>query len=588
MCGIICSYNLIGVTKVPLSQSIINRKCFILKNIIIEKSNEIKAILQDYESDHVADYEINRVLLTLQNIEVKTQYAAYTVSSLSTFLPSNLPFYSLVLFGIIPSFQVEQNVLLKPNQEMRDKQIIQRIAEVIGLENLFENIRLIDMSGSEFIQTYCGQTEVMIFTGYQKNKDKILSQMPKNSLLIFNGSGHNPFVITESADLGKAVKDAVYTKFFNTGQDCAAPDAILVHTSVYKQFLQSFIEETRKLNINNSYSAHNTDIGPIYRLSELQKFLTIIFNTNPEHILAGGMIDIKNRIVIPTVIASHITEHFNLDEIFGPVAFIHEYDNDEQLKLYFEDESGRYKANKMYVSLYGDSPYISTHNDEILPEKNGAGIVLYNQTVHDYERGYRAYGGYSTGASGFIFKDSKNHCRSYAQPVYVPEVISLFVKNKYSSLKISAPHSLTIKIQENISNIFKKEVSEIFGNNLLFAFIFGSVAKLKARLNTTNASDLDTFICLKEIDEGQIKRFYQWLIKFQYMSGLKPDFDYLAEIVTQDQLEANLDQAIKETPMLSSNDEQMFDSIIWLDALKFNKIGVIKSAVNYSQADFFQ
>ena len=118
-------------------------------------------------------------------------------------------------------------------------------------------------------------------------------------------------------------------------------------------------------------------------------------------------------------------------------------------------------------------------------------------------------------------------------------------------------------------------MEEIFGDNLLFAFVFGSVAKRTARFDVPNASDLDTFICLKESNLEQSKRYGRWVIKFQLEIGLKADLDYVAEIVTQSELDVNLEKASGCLLSLHSNSQQMFDSIIWLDALKFEKISVV-------------
>ncbi len=137
------------------------------------------------------------------------------------------------------------------------------------------------------------------------------------------------------------------------------------------------------------FNEQETIIGPIRRLSELQKFGQIFYQ-NSKDILSGGVIDFKNNIVSPTIIVRGIERYPNYTETFGPVAFVHPYKNDQDLAYYFQDVDGQYNAHRMYVTVYGHSEYLSNKDDTIRPGQQGnAGIILYNQTIHDVEIGYK-------------------------------------------------------------------------------------------------------------------------------------------------------------------------------------------------------
>ena len=116
-----------------------------------------------------------------------------------------------------------------------------------------------------------------------------MSLIKPGSLLIYNGSGHNPIVVGPNADLDKAVEDCCYAKFFNSGQDCAGPDSILVHEKIMNQFLTKYIDTVAKLK-TGVYTDADTDVGPITRESELQKFLSLLYEADPEDIKTGGKI----------------------------------------------------------------------------------------------------------------------------------------------------------------------------------------------------------------------------------------------------------------------------------------------------------
>jgi len=56
-------------------------------------------------------------------------------------------------------------------------------------------------------------------------------------LFIANGSGHNPIVVTETADVDSAVASALSVQLYNQGQDCANPNAILCSCPMYEEFV---------------------------------------------------------------------------------------------------------------------------------------------------------------------------------------------------------------------------------------------------------------------------------------------------------------------------------------------------------------
>lgn len=234
-------------------------------------------------------------------------------------------------------------------------------------------------------------------------------------------------VVTETANIEEAVKGTTLLKGFNSGQDCAGPDAILVHHTIAEKFIEQFQQAFSRLPAG-ACNDPNTIIGPIHRLSELQRLMMLI-HQNKKDILSGGIINLNTSQIIPTIIVRGIERYPNFKEVYGPVAFIHPYKEDRDLSLYFNDLDGQYSANRMYVSLYGDSEYISSRDDAVNPGRPGnVGIVLKNETIHDVEIGYKAYGGYSMGASGIVKKSSTGTQRA-AMPILIPEVIVKYLIN---------------------------------------------------------------------------------------------------------------------------------------------------------------
>lgn len=497
-------------------------------------------------------------------------------------LPSNLPLYSLVVFALIPSF-LSKHVYVRPNALLQEHNIISRIYDELELESLFPGVSIINTDHAGF-NPYLKEANLVVFTGNPHNADVLLKDMKIGAILVLNGSGHNPVVVTETADIAKAIEGTLLVKSFNGGQDCAGPDAILVHHSIAQKFIEQFNKNFSSLKTGR-FDDPASIVGPIRRFGELQKFAQVFYD-NSKDIISGGVIDFKNSIVYPTTIVRGIERYPNYKEMFGPVAFIHPYKTDSDLAYYFQDADGQYNANHMYVTVYGHSDYVSARDDALKPNNPGnIGIVLHDQTIHDVEIGYKPYGGYSLGASGII-KKTATGLQKVAMPVLVPEIISEYLikgknlpiidKTKVMSALTAAASMKKGKEIDPIIKGFQDIATEVFKKNLIFGFVFGSAAKGKLRVQGPDRDDLDTFICLKEDDTVAVEEYMQRLAMLHNQYNLKVDVTYPAEIMTLKKLEDvihSLNNMNISIDKLVTGDE--FDRIFWIHALTDKKIGFI-------------
>ncbi|MBA4696690.1 MAG: aldehyde dehydrogenase [Legionella sp.] len=548
----------------------------VLKKRLIENNELLIEILSEYQTENVTKYELERCLRTLEGLEPNYQYIGLTenIESCAIMLPSNLPLYSLVVFALIPSFMITE-VNLRPNTLLQENNIIEKISNALELEKLFKNVKIFNTNHKGFLPCI-NKANLVVFTGKPSNAEKFLKDMPERSVLILNGSGHNPLVITETANLEKAVEDAVHVKGFNGGQDCAGPDAILVHEGVAEEFIKKFSEKYLQLK-TGVFTDPETIIGPINRLEELERLAEILFY-NRKDILAGGVIDYKNNIVNPTIIVSDIKdEKLNYKEMYSPIAFIHVYHEDKDLSLYFEGNKGAYPPNRMYVSLYGDSAYVSSKDDSKTPGKSGnVGIVMKDKIIHDVEIGYNAYGGYGMHASSVIKKEGQVLTK-YPMPILIPEVIAKFLLfEAKTELKKKDPNCLPHKKTFHAVNDFDQMVADVFKENLVFGFVFGSATRDQLKINGEHISDLDTFICMKDDDDNLKNEYLTKLKKIHEIYHLKVDEIFPAEIMSL----ATLEKSIENLKNINFSLNEVirtdkYDSMFWACILTESKMGLL-------------
>ena len=144
-------------------------------------------------------------------------------------------------------------------------------------------------------------------------------------------------------------------RVFNSGQDCAGPDAILVDEKILSIFLEKLFKLLDKIKVGN-YKNRNVRIGKFIdqeRIPSIEK----LFNRFKKSIVYGGKIDHKNLITYPTVILNNLKNNqFKYIEFFAPIFNIFPYNSDKQLDSFFQDK--KYLRNAIYVSIFGNLDYI--------------------------------------------------------------------------------------------------------------------------------------------------------------------------------------------------------------------------------------
>jgi|GEM_PF-1727438 len=378
----------------------------------IEKNKEkLIDILLEYESFEVVNDEINRTLDLLTSLAENKEYFSHRVGAVTSFMPRNQPLYALSCFVLVPSLMA-QEVYFRIPAAM--KFFFSKVIKLLDVHNYFPNIVISEKERFEFLKERTALlinpsnheenvpvTDVVIFTGTSKHADQLRMLFPKRTLFITNGSGHNPLIVARNANLEKATEATLSLTLYNQGQDCAAPNTIIVHDDVHEDFLSLLIQKIKKVKIG-AYVDRDCRVGPISNAMDLVRVKEfLVTNREYMHPATPGIINTFNVTLEPVVIAKPLKEGGNYDEIFAPVIFVQKFSGDEELKKYFEDK--KYSANAMYVTLYGDNKYILDLKDMIFDGRkiHDKYSVLQNIHLHEpgIERGTQPYGGRGIGAS---------------------------------------------------------------------------------------------------------------------------------------------------------------------------------------------
>lgn len=370
------------------------RTCKTLAQNIKNNEAQLLQLLSEYETYNAAEDEISRSIEALNGFSeefapIKKPLQDLTIS---TFFPLNLPLYSLVLFGIAPS-AFSKNVFIRPPEVMHE--MLTKIWDYLNIHELFPNISLKPTPRHIFMNLYASESDVIIFTGKYENALNIHEQCPQ-ALLVYNGSGVNPFLLFDNADIELAASKAVEMRCFNSGQDCAGPDAFFVPAKLADEFVSNLETKLRDIKVGDSNDP-TVNVGRTMKQTYIQEIQELL-KTQGKWLVFGGDIDEKNHHVHPGIIRKNVNEHDGqYHEFFAPYFYVLEYDNDQDLQRALSIES--FKKRGMYISVFGDNPTIESTLDFVR--------LLKNVIVNDVEKGNTAYGGYGSEANFLLFGNEK-------------------------------------------------------------------------------------------------------------------------------------------------------------------------------------
>jgi succinate-semialdehyde dehydrogenase / glutarate-semialdehyde dehydrogenase len=157
----------------------------------------------------------------------------------------------------------------------------------------------------------------------------------KHTVLELGGS--DPFIVMPSADLHAAVATAVTARVQNNGQSCIAAKRFIVHTDIYEEFLDSFVQQMQALRVGDPTDP-DTDVGPLATEQgrvEVEKLVEAAVAAGAVVRCGGKRLDGPGWFYPPTVLTD-ITADMAIftEEVFGPVASVYRVaDIDEAIQI---------------------------------------------------------------------------------------------------------------------------------------------------------------------------------------------------------------------------------------------------------------
>jgi succinate-semialdehyde dehydrogenase / glutarate-semialdehyde dehydrogenase len=145
--------------------------------------------------------------------------------------------------------------------------------------------------------------------------------------------GNAPFIIFDDADIDRAMRGVMASKFRNAGQTCVSANRILVRASIYDEFATKLTKKVSGLVVGEGLQEKAT-VGPLINDAATEKVLGHIEDARSRGAVAtvgGGAHSLGGHFVAPTVLTGMQTEmRISNEETFGPVAPLFRFESEDE------------------------------------------------------------------------------------------------------------------------------------------------------------------------------------------------------------------------------------------------------------------
>jgi succinate-semialdehyde dehydrogenase/glutarate-semialdehyde dehydrogenase len=149
--------------------------------------------------------------------------------------------------------------------------------------------------------------------------------------------GSDPFIVMPSADLDKAVAQAVKARVQNTGQSCICGKRMIVHADIYDRFMEKFSAAMKAVKAGDPMK-EGTDMGPLSSAEQRDTVVKQLEEARAEgatllfggEALPGPGAFMSAGVLVDVPPGSKLTT----EEIFGPIAMVFKVrDIDEAIRV---------------------------------------------------------------------------------------------------------------------------------------------------------------------------------------------------------------------------------------------------------------
>lgn len=240
-------------------------------------------------------------------------------------MPWNFPYWQAVRF-LAPTILAGNAALLKHASIVQGcaKLMEEMVIVAGGPAGLFQNLTIKSGMIADIIAD--DRVVAVTLTGSEGAGIAVAEQAGRHlKKVVLELGGSDPFIVMPSADLAKAVPQAVQARIQNTGQSCICGKRMIVHTDIYDAFMEKFSAAMQAVKAGDPMDKAS-DMGPLSsseqrdtvleQLAEARKLgAKLLFGGEK---LPGAGAYMSAGILTDVPLDSKLMH----EEIFGPIAMV--------------------------------------------------------------------------------------------------------------------------------------------------------------------------------------------------------------------------------------------------------------------------
>lgn len=246
--------------------------------------------------------------------------------------PFNFPFF-LSMRSVAPALGAGNGVVLKPHDDtpITGGTLVARVFEECGLPKGLLNVIMADIReiGDAFVEHPIPR--IISFTGSEgvgRHIGSVAGRCLKKSILELGGN--SALIVMPDADLDYAINAAVFSRFTHQGQICMCANRILVHRSLYSQFVDKYVGRVSKLKVGDPRNPE-TELGPLINKAQADTLSKQIQKAVDEGAKVALRGKVEGNLATPTVFTDVRPNMWVAqNEMFGPAVCVMPFDTPEE------------------------------------------------------------------------------------------------------------------------------------------------------------------------------------------------------------------------------------------------------------------